>query len=108
YLEGSAASRLAGNGDVAAALLHDAVDGSQAEAGAAAFALGREERLEDALHRLAVHPAAGVAHVQHDVGARLDDAYPADGRLVDADVAGGDPQASAARHRVASIDHQVQ
>jgi hypothetical protein len=44
--ERGAAARLADDGDVAAALLDDAVDDRQAEAGAFALLLGREERLE--------------------------------------------------------------
>ena len=47
-LEGRAVPRLALDRDVTAALLDDAVDGGQPEAGALARLLGREERLEDA------------------------------------------------------------
>ena len=47
--------------DVAAALLHDAVDGGEAEPGALPRLLGGEERLEDAGLVGHVHADAGVA-----------------------------------------------
>src|SRR5229473_7837016 len=62
--KGCAAPRLARDRDVAAALLHDAVDDRQAEAGALALFLGREERLEEPGARLLVHALAGVADAQ--------------------------------------------
>src|SRR3972149_585884 len=55
-LEGRAVAGLAVDPDVALALLHDAVDGREAEAGALRLALRREEGLEDARLRLGVHP----------------------------------------------------
>src|SRR6188768_4090913 len=54
-LEGGAAARRAVDGDVAAALLDDAVHHRQAEAGALAALLGGEERLEDAAADCIVH-----------------------------------------------------
>ena len=67
--EDGAAAELALHEDVAAALLDDAVDGGESEAGAFAFFLGGEERLEDAGLGFAVHALAGVADGDHDVGA---------------------------------------
>src|SRR5260221_522831 len=51
--EGGALAGLAVDEDEAAGLLDDAVDGGEAEAGAGADFLGREERLEDAREILA-------------------------------------------------------
>ena len=59
----------AGNPDVAAALLHDAINGRQAEAGAFADWLRREERLEHPRARRLVHPCAGVRHRQRHIAA---------------------------------------
>ena len=67
--ESGALARRALDRDVPAALLHDAVDRGQAEAGALAGLLGGEEGLEDPRLRRHVHADAGVAHGEHDVGA---------------------------------------
>ena len=57
--------------DEAAGLLDDAVDGREAEAGALADLLGREERLEDLVDDLGRDAGAGVGHLdQHIVGRR--------------------------------------
>ena len=57
--------------DEAAGLLDDAVDGREAEAGALADFLGREERLEDLVDDLRRNAGAGVGHLdQHVVGRR--------------------------------------
>src|SRR6185503_1180458 len=50
--------------DVAAVLLHDAVDHREPETGAAALVLRREERLEDPRLDLGAHPEAVVDHRQ--------------------------------------------
>src|SRR3546814_4427574 len=47
--EGGALPHGAVDEDVAAGLLHDAIDGGEAEAGAGADLLGREEGIEDAV-----------------------------------------------------------
>ena len=60
-------ARLAVGEDVAAGLLDDAVDGGEAEPGAAADLLGGEERLEDLLHHLGRHAGAGVAHLDQHI-----------------------------------------
>jgi len=53
--------------DTPAALLHDAVDGRQAEPGALAFGLGREERLEQVCLDLGREPGPRVADRKPDV-----------------------------------------
>src|SRR5439155_23260751 len=53
------------DGDVALALLDDAVHGGEAQAGALARSLGGEERLEEPLHGHLVHAHPGVDNAQH-------------------------------------------
>ena len=53
--------------DRAAELLGEAEDLAEAEPGALAKALGGEERLEHALHRLARHARAGVGDPERDM-----------------------------------------
>ena len=48
----------------------DAVHGRKAEAGPPALFLRREERVEDALAGIFVHPRPGISHRQTNVGAR--------------------------------------
>src|SRR4030095_12471021 len=71
-LERRAAAVLAVNPDVDAVLLDDAVAGGEAETGAAAGRLGREERLEEVPRDVLGHAHAGVADGQHHVVPRLD------------------------------------
>src|SRR5215211_8754607 len=61
------ATGLARELDVAARLLDDAIDRREPEPGPPPLLLGREERLEDAFLRLAIHAGAGVAHRHHDI-----------------------------------------
>ncbi len=70
--EDGAAADLAFDRDVAAALLDDAVDHRQAEAGALARPLGGEEGLEDPRQHRRRHAGAGVGDRQHHVGAGRD------------------------------------
>ena len=58
--------------DVALALLHDAVDGGEAEPGPLPHRLGGEERLEQVTERLRRHPLAGIGERQTQVGPRTD------------------------------------
>ncbi len=53
--------------DEAAGLLDDAIDRRQAEAGALADFLGREERLEDLVDDLGRNSRAGVRDVDPDI-----------------------------------------
>src|SRR5439155_9396957 len=66
--------RLTEHGDVAAGLFHDAVHDRQPEASAAAGFLGREERLEDVLERLARHAVSGIGDRNRDVAPGLEPA----------------------------------
>ena len=102
------AARRALQHDVAAALLHDPVDGGEPEAGALPRLLGGEEGLEDPglVGRLDAH--AGVAHLQRDVGAGPDAVRPGCRRVAgQLAVRGGDRDPAALRHRVARVHHQV-
>ena len=81
--------------------------GREAEAGATALGLRREERLEDALARLRVHPGPGVRDREDHVLSRRE----ADERrllLRQLGVARLDPEAPAHGHRVARVQRQVQ
>jgi hypothetical protein len=66
-LERRPAALFAPHVDVAAVLLHDAVDHREPETGSAALVLGREERLEDSRLDLAAHPDAVVADGEAEV-----------------------------------------
>jgi hypothetical protein len=79
--------------DRAAALCDDPVDRRQAEAGAGADVLRREEGLEEAEASLFVHPRTVVHYLEHDLFAV---------------VAGRNRQPSASRHRVAGVDCEVE
>ena len=90
--EGRPARRLALDADVAAVPPHDRIDHRQAES-RSAFALRREERLEDPpAHRLR-HTDAGVGHRQGDVPSRV--------------AAGRDRQSAAVGHRVERVENQI-
>ena len=106
-LERRAAAVLAVDPDVAAVLLDDAVAGGEAEAGALARRLGREERLEQVARHLLGHAHAGVADREHHVLARQHALVLARVVLVELDVLGLDRQHAAVRHGVARVDHQV-
>ena len=68
-----ALARLAVDEDEAAGLLDDAVDGREAEPGAGADLLGREERLEDARQILLGDADAGIGDLdQHIIAGRHD------------------------------------
>ena len=99
--------QLAVDTDVAIALLHDAVDGGEAEAGAVARALGGEERLEEPRLDGTVHADAVVAHGQRHVGAWI---YPrVEGRILggQGDVRRLDGEPAAVGHRVARVHREV-
>jgi hypothetical protein len=93
--------------DEAAGLLDDAVDGGEAEAGALADFLGREERLEDLVADLGRDAGTGVGDVDpHVVG----DRHALIGRLrrlFGGDVGGAHGELAAIRHGVARIDGEV-
>ena len=60
HAEGGAHADFARDLDPALVLFHDAVNGGQSQAGAAADFLRGKERLEDARQHFRVHAAAGV------------------------------------------------
>ena len=57
--------------DETAVALDDADDRRQAESGAFSDLLGGEERVEDFVHRLRRHAAAGVGNAKRHMGAQL-------------------------------------
>ena len=101
--ERGALSRRALDGDVAAALLHDAVDGREPQARAASGFLRREEGLEDLGPGLLVHARPRVHDRERDVGAGLD----AFSSLAKLHVGGLDRDLPALGHRVPCIHDQV-
>ncbi len=90
--EGRPLARLGGDGDPAARLLDDSVDGREAEARALPRILGREERLEDVRDGLRIHADTGIAHGQLDLPV---------------DTAHGELDLAARGHCVAGVEHEV-
>jgi hypothetical protein len=93
--------------DVASALLDDAVDGGESEAGAFAFFFGGEERFEDAGLGFAVHALAVVADGNHYVGAVFDESVFGAVGIVEDDAGGANGDFAAAGHGVFGVDHQI-
>ena len=91
-----------------AALLDDAVDGGQAEAGALALRLRREEGFEQVPHDLRAHSATRVRHGQGDVRTRLGIPTTRGLIFVEHGLAGRDLDRSPVRHRLARIEDEVQ
>ena len=87
--------------------LNDAEDGREAEARALAGFLGREERLEHARARRAVHADAGVGDREHHVRAGRDAKVRGSEFGIELDVGGLDRQRSTVGHRVARVDDEV-
>ena len=92
--------------DAAVVLLDDAEHRREAEAGALADVLGREERLEDVLARDVVDAGAVVDDREADVVTGRDIELARELR-VDVRVRGLDDQLAAFGHRVARVDHEV-
>ena len=93
--------------DLAAGLPCETVDHRQAESGAHAHRLGREEGFEHALDHVRRHAGAGVGHAQRDVLAGRQVALAGDA-LVHELVGGLDGETSAIRHRVAGVDTEIE
>ena len=93
--------------DEPAGLLDDAVDHRQAEAGALADLLGREERLEDLLDQVRRDAGAGVFHFDDHIFGRREVAVAELPALFRRHVAGADGQLAASRHGVARVDREV-
>ena len=94
--------------DVPARLLDEAVDHAEAEAGALADLLGREERLEGAVDDLGRHAGRPIGDEQGNVvaGCYLD-IVPCV-LLVETDVGRLDQEAPASRHGIAGVDGKVE
>ena len=93
--ERRAASGRAFHGDRSAVRLDDAVAHAEAEPGAFASGLRREERLEHALQRLLRHAGAGVGHLGDD-------------RVALASGPDHEPLRRRAPHRVLGVDDEVE
>lgn len=101
--EGSSLPGFTANLDVAAALLDDAVDGGETEAGTVAAFLGGEKRLENTGESGIVHAAAGVADGENDEGAGLAIGESSGGVFVEIDGRSFQRDAAALGHGVSSI-----
>ena len=90
------------------AVLRDGpVDHRQAESGAAAAALGREERLEDVRPDVLRHARSGVGHGEHDVVAGLHAVVGLHVLFVQPDVGRLNRQLAAVWHGVPGVDREV-
>ena len=103
-----AAIELAMHPHVAAALLHDAVDGRKPEARAFADRFRGEERLERARDRRGVHAGAGVDDFERDEAARPHVGIHPGVRVGQRLVARRDGDRAALRHRIAAVHHEIQ
>src|SRR5262249_10459283 len=99
---------LAINPDASLALLDDAVDSREPQAGPLADALGGEKGLKDMILNLLRHALAGIGDRETDVAARLDVEMSAGIFLVEVHCAGFDRDAAAVRHGVARVQDKVE
>ena len=89
-------------------LAGEAVNLTEAEAGAFADLLGGEEGIKRTLARVFIHADAGVRNCDHDILARLDPfRQRADGGGVEKAICRFNNQLAAARHGVPGVDRQV-
>src|SRR6185437_16429434 len=102
-----ALARLAVDENEAAGLLDDAIDRGEAEPGAAADFLGREEWLENPREIFLGDADAGIADLDQHILPRRHDLDAAPQRARDGGVGGPDRQHAAIRHRVARIDGEI-
>ena len=100
-------AELAADFDVSAALIDDAIDGRQAEAGPLALGFRGEERLEDMAQHLPAHPCAVVPDGELEVVARLDIEACFAELLIQRVACRADCQLASARHGVPRVDGQV-
>jgi hypothetical protein len=96
--------------EVTLALGDDALNGGETEAGTASDFLGGEERLEDPAQVLGSDAFARIGNSQLGIGPRFNQGARPIHHLLGTHLQGIGPhqELSAARHRVAGIDHQVQ
>ena len=92
---------------MAAGLPRETVDHGEAEAGALADRLGREERLEHLGGEFGGHADAGVGHAEGEILARRH-VVARGGMAVEPFVVGLDRDAAAVGHGVAGVDAEVQ
>ena len=95
------------NGDAPSTLLDNAVNSSQAQAGAFARLFGGEERLKDARPGCLIHALAGVGHRQHNARAGGSIELNLATVLVEFEVASLNGQPAAGWHGIAGVNHQV-
>src|SRR5262249_2605803 len=105
--EGRAFADLGLRIDETAGLFDDAVDGREAETGALADLLGREERLEALVQNVRRDAGPSVGDLdQHIVGRRH--ALVSVARAVSgSDVRGAHPELAAVRHGIAGVDREI-
>jgi len=109
-IEGEA-SAVAGGGvdmDEATALLDDAVDSGETEAGAFAGLLGGEERFEDAGLGGGVHAVTGVGNGEENVVSEFHGSMKVGVGVVDEEVLGFDGEPAAQRHGVTGVDGEIE
>src|SRR5205814_7522568 len=90
------------------ALLDDSIDSRQPEARPFSLLFGCEEGLEDVDLGLGVHPVACITHGKHDVFSGRRWRVSTGIFVIHGEIPGFDDEFSAVRHRVSSIDRQVQ
>src|SRR5208283_3768496 len=105
-VESCARSELTFGEDVSIALLDDAVDGGEAEAGAFSFFLGGKERLKDAGLGFLVHALAGIGNRDHGIASGLDKTVFAE-VLAHGNVGALQSELAAFGHGIFGIDDQV-
>src|SRR5271157_5966762 len=105
-MESGSGADLAFGEYVSVALLDDAVDGGEAEAGAFSLFLGGKEGLKDAGFGFLVHAVAGIGNRDHGVASRLDKTVLAEA-LVHGDVGALQSEPAAFGHGILGVDHQV-
>ena len=106
-VDGGTPALLGVDGDAAAGLGDDAVDGGKSQAGALARRPGGEEGLEGTGHRLRVHAAAGVADGEFRAQPRPGPGPHRAGGFAEVGRPGGERQDAPFRHRVAGVQGQV-
>src|SRR5579871_5073435 len=93
--------------DIPARLFDEAVDLTQAEAGAAAEFFGRVERLESVRERFRRHPAARVRHADHDILPGRDLGIATVIAVVHEGVRRFDGKLATLRHRIPRVDRKI-
>ncbi len=107
-LEDGAAVEFTGDGDPAAVLFNDAVDGGEAESGAFADFFRGEEGFEDMGESIWGDTAAGIGDFEEHVGAGVGVGLGGGGIFVDGGALGADEELAAFGHGVAAIDGEVE